>query len=271
MMENEIVQKIVELLAVYGVKVLAAVVILVIGRFVAIGIRSMITKIMEKQKVDDMLVSFVSSISYIVLMAFVVVAALDRLGIQTTSFIAILGAAGLAIGLALQGSLANFASGVLMIIFKPFKCGDFIEGGGISGIVEGITIFTTEMKTPDNKKIIVPNGKIMSDNIVNYSAKDTRRIDMTVGVSYSDDLDKVKRVLEDILASDERVLDEPAPTIGVAELADSSINFVVRPWVKSADYWTVLFDTNKTIKQKFDAEGISIPFPQQDIHLINEK
>ncbi len=269
-MKNEVVQKVVELLAVYGMKVIAALVILVIGRFVAIGIRRVIIKVMEKQKVDDMLVSFVSSIAYIVLMAFIIVAALDRLGIQTTSFIAILGAAGLAIGLALQGSLANFASGVLMIIFKPFKCGDFIEGGGTSGIVEGISIFTTEMRTGDNKKIIVPNGKIMSDNIINYSAKDTRRIDMTVGVSYNDDLDKVKRVLEDLLASDERILNDPAPTIGVSELGDSSINFVVRPWVNSADYWAVMFDTNKAIKQKFDAEGISIPFPQQDVHLIKE-
>ncbi len=269
-MENVIVQKIMELLAVYGVKVIAAVLILVIGRFVAIGVRGLIAKVMKKRKVDEMLVSFVSSMSYFVLMAFVVIAALDRLGIQTTSFIAILGAAGLAIGLALQGSLANFASGVLMLIFKPFKCGDFIEGGGITGIVEGINIFTTEMKTPDNKKIIVPNAKVMEGNIINYSAKDTRRVDMSVGVSYNDDLDKVKRVLEDILASDDRVLDDPAPTIGVAELGDSSINFVVRPWVKSSDYWDVMFNTQKTIKQKFDAEGISIPFPQQDVHLVKE-
>ncbi len=271
MMENEVVQKVIGLLATHGLNVVFAILIFIIGRIVAGVLRNLISKIMQKRKVDETLVSFVSSLSYVVMMAFVIVAALDKLGIKTTSFIAILGAAGLAVGLALQGSLANFASGVLMIIFKPFKCGDFIEGGGISGIVEGISIFTTEMRTGDNKKIIVPNGKIMADNIVNYSAKETRRIDLVVGVSYSDDLNKVKSVLEGLLASDDRILKDPAPTIGVSELADSSVNFVVRPWVKSADYWTVLFDTNKSIKEKFDAEGISIPFPQQDVHLINEK
>ena len=270
MMDNEIVQKVVGVVATHGLNVVFAIAIFFIGRWVASSIRNLITKIMEKKNVDKTLVSFASSLAYMGMMVFVVVAALDRVGIKTTSFIAILGAAGLAVGLALQGSLANFASGVLMIIFRPFKCGDFIEGAGTSGIVEAITIFTTEMRTGDNKKIIVPNGKMMSDNIINYSAKETRRIDMIVGVSYSDDLNKVKHVLEDILASDERILDDPAPTIGVAELADSSVNFVVRPWVKSADYWSVKFDTNKTIKEKFDAEGISIPFPQQDLHLIKE-
>ena len=264
------VDKMKEIVISYGPNIIFAILIVVIGRYVAIGLRNLLTKIMEKKKVDAMLISFISSLTYIVIMAFVIVAALDKIGIQTTSFIAILGAAGLAVGLALQGSLANFASGVLMLIFKPFKCGDFIEAAGVTGVVEAIPIFTTEMKTPDNKKIIVPNAKIMEGNIINYSAKEIRRVDMVVGVSYNDDLDKVKRVLEDILSSDERILDDPAYTIGVSELADSSINFVVRPWVKSADYWNVLFDTNKTIKQRFDAEGISIPFPQQDVHLVKE-
>ncbi len=264
------IDKMKEMVISYGPNIIYAILIVVIGRYIAIGLRNLLTRLMEKRKVDAMLVSFISSLTYIVIMAFVIVAALDKVGIQTTSFIAILGAAGLAVGLALQGSLANFASGVLMLIFKPFKCGDFIDAAGVTGVVEAITIFTTEMKTPDNKKIIVPNAKIMEGNIINYSAKEIRRVDMVVGVSYNDDLDKVKRVLEDILSSDERILDDPAYTIGVSELADSSINFVVRPWVKSADYWNVLFDTNKTIKQRFDAEGISIPFPQHDVHLVKE-
>ncbi len=186
---------------------------------------------------------------------------------QTTSFVAVVGAAGLTIGLALQGSLANFAAGILMIIFKPFKVGDYIEGGGVDGIVEEIGIFTTELKTFDNKKIIVPNAKLTSDNIINYTAREIRRVDIVASVSYSDDLDKVRKVLEDILAADEHVLKEPAPKIAVLELADSSVNFAVRPWVKTSDYWDVFFATQESIKKQFDAAGISIPFPQQDVHL----
>jgi len=187
--------------------------------------------------------------------------------VQTTSFVAVVGAAGLTIGLALQGSLANFAAGILMIIFKPFKVGDYIEGGGVDGIVEEIGIFTTELKTFDNKKIIVPNAKLTSDNIINYTAREIRRVDIVASVSYSDDLDKVRKVLEDILAADEHVLKEPAPKIAVLELADSSVNFAVRPWVKTSDYWDVFFATQESIKKQFDAAGISIPFPQQDVHL----
>jgi small conductance mechanosensitive channel len=200
-------------------------------------------------------------------MAFIVIAAISRLGVQTASFVAVLGAAGLAVGLALQGSLANFAAGVLMIIFKPFKVGEFISAGGVTGGVEAMGIFTTVLKSPDNKKIIVPNAKITGDSITNFSANDTRRIDMVAGVSYSDDLAKVKQVLEGILSEDERILKDPAPTIGLLEMADSSINFAVRPWVKTADYWDVFFATQEKIKQRFDAEGISIPFPQRDVHL----
>jgi len=185
--------------------------------------------------------------------------------------VAVLGAAGLAVGLALQGSLSNFAAGVLMIIFKPFKVGDFVEAGGTAGVVVDINIFTTIMKTGDNKKIIIPNGKINSDNITNFSANDTRRVDLVAGVSYGDDLDKVKTVLKEILAADERVLKDPEPTIGVLELADSSVNFAVRPWVKTADYWPTLFAVQEEIKKRFDKEGISIPFPQQDVHMFQEK
>ena len=251
----------------YVIRIVGAFLVVFVGRWVAGLIRGLIRKLMQRSKVDDTLISFVCSLAYIALLTFLVIAALGLLGIQTTSFIAILGAAGLAVGLALQGSLSNFAAGVLMMIFKPFKVGDFIEGAGASGVVEEIGIFTTEMRSPDNKKIIVPNAKMTGDNIVNYTAKDTRRVDLVACVSYGDDIDKVQRVLESILEEDERILKDPAPTIGVVEMADSSVNFAVRPWVKTEDYWDVFFATQKKIKQRFDREGISIPFPQQDVHV----
>ena len=200
----------------------------------------------------------------------VVLAAISKLGIQTTGLIAILGAAGLAVGLALQGSLSNFAAGVLIIIFRPFKIGDVIDAGGALGVVEEIGILVTEMKSPDNKKIIVPNSGIMSGNITNITAKDTRRCDMTFGVGYGDDLDKTQNILMEMLKADERVLEDPAPMVVVSELGDSSVNFAVRPWVKKEDYWGVFFDMQKAVKQRFDKEGISIPFPQRDVHLFQE-
>jgi small conductance mechanosensitive channel len=255
----------------YGVRILAALAILVIGRIVAGAIKKVLARAMERSRVDTTLISFVTNVTYVALMAFVVIAAVGKLGVQTASFVAVIGAAGLAIGLALQGSLANFAAGVLMIIFRPFRVGDYIEGGGMAGTVEEISIFTTHLKSPDNRSIIVPNAKITSDSIVNYSAKEIRRVDLVAGVSYSDDIDKVKSVLWDIINSDERVLKDPAPTIALFELADSSVNFVVRPWVKSGDYWSFYFEIYEKIKKRFDAEGISIPFPQQDVHLYNEQ
>ena len=267
---DAITTKLQEWIAAYGLKIVGAVLILVIGRWVAKLIRKLVVQLMRRSKIDETLTAFVASLAYIGMMTFVILAALRNLEIETTSFIAVIGAAGLAIGFALQGSLANFAAGVLMIIFKPFKVGDFIEAGGVAGIVEEIQIFTTQLKTPDNKTIIVPNAKVTSDNIVNYSAKDTRRVDMVVGVSYGDDLGKVKNVLEQIVHEDDRILKEPEPTIGVLELADSSVNFAVRPWVKTADYWGVMFDTNRKVKERFDAEGISIPFPQRDVHVFQE-
>jgi len=256
-----------ELIEQYGLKVVAAIAILLFGWIAARTIRSLVRSMLRKGRVDAALVSFASSLTYVALMAFVVIAALGQLGVQTASFVAVIGAAGLAVGLALQGSLANFASGVLIIIFKPFKVGDYVEGGGGAGVVEEISIFTTEMKSPDNKKIIVPNSKMMGDNIINYTAKEMRRIDIVAGVSYKDDIDKVRAVLRDILASDERVLKDPAPTIAVLELGESSVNFAVRPWVKTQDYWDVFFATQEKIKKQFDAQGISIPFPQRDVHL----
>ena len=255
------------LLTVYGLKVIAAIAILIIGRMVAGWIRGLLRKVMERAETDPMLISFVGNLAYFAMLAFVVIAALNQLGIQTTSFIAILGAAGLAIGLALQGSLQNFAAGVLIIIFRPYKVGDFIEGGGTTGIIEAMDVFSTRMRTGDNKTVIVPNAKLLGDNITNYSAKPTRRVDMVIGVGYGDDLAKVKVVLYELIAADDRILKDPEPTVAVAELGDNSVNFVVRPWVNSGDYWPVRFDFLEAVKNRFDAEGISIPYPQRDVHL----
>jgi small conductance mechanosensitive channel len=199
-----------------------------------------------------------------------VLAALSTVGVQTASFVAVLGAAGLAVGLALQGSLANFAAGVLLILFRPFRVGDVVEAGGVMGKIEEVQIFTTHFCSFDNKAIIVPNAQITGGTITNFSAKPTRRVDLVFGVSYSDDLSQVKKVLEEILTQDDRVLEDPAPVVNIASLGDSSVNFNCRPWVKAEDYWDVYFDLMKTVKERFDAEGISIPFPQRDVHLFRE-
>jgi small conductance mechanosensitive channel len=251
----------------FGINLVTAIVIFYVGRIVVRLITRGLRKVMNAQEVDPTLVSFASNLVNMILLVIVVIAAIGALGVQTTSFIAILGAAGLAVGLALQGSLSNFASGVLIIIFRPYKVGDWIEGAGVAGSVVSVQILTTILKTGDNKQIVVPNSKIMGDIITNYSANDTRRVDMVIGVSYDDDLDKTRSVLEELIAAEERILDDPAPTIAVSELGDSSVNFVVRPWVNTADYWGVMFDLTEAIKKRFDKEGISFPFPQQDVHL----
>ena len=260
-----------ELLIQYGLKALAAIAIFIIGKMIANWLRKLVIRVMKKADIDEIIIGFTSSIAYIGMLAFVVVAALGQLGIQTTSFIAILGAAGLAIGLALQGSLANFAAGFLMIIFRPFKVGDFVEAAGVSGSVQAIHIFTTTLITPDNKTIIVPNGKIGNDNIINYSAQATRRVDLTVGVSYDADLKEVRAILEDIVSKDARILADPAHQIAVAELADNSVNFIMRVWVESADYWGVFFDATETVKLRLDEAGIGIPYPRRDVHLYEHK
>ncbi len=244
-----------------------AALILIPGLWLARRFKRLFSGIMEKRGVDPMLASFIGSIAHILMAAFIVIAALGELGIQTTSLVAIMGAAGLAIGLALQGSLANFASGVMIIAFRPFKVGDFIDAGGAVGIVENIQIFSTQLKTGDNKTIIIPNANITGGIITNYSAKDTRRVDLVFGIGYDDDIKKAKQILEDIVANDERVLKDPAPLVAVSELADSSVNFIVRPWVNSADYWAVYRDLTEKVKLVFDSEGISIPYPQQDVHM----
>ena len=251
----------------FGINLLIALAIFYFGKMVIRLVVRGLRKVMRRQEVEKTLETFVCNLVSMVLLVVVIIAAIGQLGIETTSFIAIFGAAGLAVGLALQGSLSNFAAGVLIVLFRPYKVGDFVEAAGISGVVEQVQILTTVLKTGDNKQIIVPNGQIMDSIITNYSANDKRRVDMVVGVSYDDDLDKVRSTIQELVAADERILAEPACTIAVSALADSSVNFVVRPWVNTADYWGVMFDLTEAIKKRFDKEGISFPFPQQDVHL----
>lgn len=262
-----ILQRIYEYLAQYGFKVIGALIIFLIGRWLAKIVSRWIEAALIKSRVDKTLAKFVKNLSQIVLLVFVVMAALAPLGVETTQFAVVVGAAGLAIGLALQGSLANFASGFLMIIFRPFKVGDFIEAAGVKGKVKEIQIFNTIINTPDNIRVIIPNAQLTGGNILNYTINGTRRVDLVVGISYEDDLKKAKQIIEEVLAGDDRVLKDPSPTIAVSELGDSSVNFVVRPWVNSADYWDTYFDLTAKIKLALDENDITIPFPQRDVHL----
>jgi small conductance mechanosensitive channel len=252
-----------------GINLISAIVIFFIGKWIVNLVVKGLMTAMQKGDMDITLRRFVANLARMLLMLFVIIAAIHQLGIQTASLIALLGAAGLAVGLALQGSLSNFAAGVLIVLFRPYKVGDWIEGGGVSGSGEEVQILTTVLKTGDNKRVIIPNSQIMGTTITNYSANETRRVDLVVGVSYSDDLDKVRKELEGLVAADDRILDDPAVTIAVSELADSSVNFVLRPWVKTADYWGVYFGLTEAIKKRFDEVGISIPFPQRDVHIHN--
>lgn len=244
-----------------------ALLIFIIGRITVKIIVSFASRLMHKGGMDDILRRFILSIVKSVLLLFVVIASLEQLGLDTTSLVALLGAAGLAVGLALKDSLANFSAGVMLIIYRPFTKGDYVEAGGTQGTVEEITLLTTMFATPDNKQVIVPNAAVFSGVITNYSAKPVRRVDMTFGVGYADDLKQAKGIIENILANDPRVLKDPAPTVAVGELADSSVNFVVRPWCNTADYWSLFFDTTEKVKQAFDEQNISIPFPQMDVHV----
>jgi small conductance mechanosensitive channel len=256
----------VEPIGTYVLKILVAIAIFVVGKWGAKFAVKLAGKVMEKSKVDETLNKFLSNVLYGLLLVVIILAALGTLGIETTSFVAILGAAGLAIGLAFQSSLSNVGAGIMIILFRPFKIGDFIEAGGATGVVEDINIFNTSLKTGDNKTIIVSNSNIVGGNIINYSTKDTRRVDLTFGIGYDDDLKLAKETLNEIINADERVLKDPEPFIAVSELADSSVNFVVRAWVKSGDYWGVHFDTIEKVKLTFDEKGISIPYPQMDVH-----
>ncbi len=256
-----------DLIIQYGINLISAILILFIGNLIVKAIANGIAKILTKKQMDSAVIDFVHALVRYLLFIIVLIAALSRIGVQTASVVAVIGAAGLAIGLALQGSLSNFAAGVLIVAFRPFKSGDYVEVAGVAGLVDSIQIFQTVLTTPDNKMVVVPNAGVIGGAITNYSRHDKRRVDHVIGVSYGADLQKTKEVITKVLEADKRVLQEPAITVGVTALADSSVNFVVRPWCRTADYWDVYFDTLQAIKEGLDKEGIEIPFPQMDVHL----
>ena len=256
-------------LATYGLNVVGAIIILILGWIAARLGQRMIRNLLEKSKVDSAVVSFVGSLTYFLILTFAVLAALAKFGIQTTSFVAVIGAAGFAVGFALQGSLGNFAAGVLILLLRPFKVGDYIMGAGEAGTVKEINLFTTVLATVDNIKVLVPNGKLFGDVIKNVTAYDTRRVDLLVGISYGSDIQTAYDVITDLMKQDARILPDPAPQVAVSELGDSSVNFIIRPWVKTEDYWSVKFDLTRNIKEAFDKNGIEIPFPQRAIHMIS--
>ncbi|MDN5204479.1 mechanosensitive ion channel [Fulvivirgaceae bacterium BMA10] len=255
----------------YGPKLVYAIIVLIVGLWIIKAIVKGTVRIMQKRNVDDSLKPFLKSLIAMLLKVMLVITVMTMLGIEMTSFIAILGAAGLAVGMALSGTLQNFAGGVMILLFKPFEVGDFIEAQGYTGSVKEIQIFNTIMTTVDNKTIFIPNGPLSTSSLINYSTEPHRRVDMTFGIGYEDDIKKAKDVLMEILDNDSRILKVPLPFIAVSELADSSVNFTVRAWVNSEDYWAVFFDTQETVKLTFDAKGISIPYPQRDIHLYHQK
>lgn len=248
-------------------RVFFSILIFIIGKWLAKLLSNALRRVMERAHVDVTLAKFLGNIVNAVLLIAVIIAAVDQLGVRTTSFLAVLGAAGLAVGLALQGSLANFSSGIMLIMFRPFKVGDYVEAGGVSGVVEVIRIFNTVMKTPDNREITVPNSQIFDSPITNYSARDTRRVDMVIGISYDDDIGKAFKVIQSVLDKDDRVLKDPAPTLMVLDLADSSVNLAVRPWVKGTDYWPTRSDLLHQLKVELEGAGLSIPYPQRDVRM----
>ncbi|AAO09967.1 small-conductance mechanosensitive channel MscS [Vibrio vulnificus] len=256
-----------DLLIQYGVNIISAIVILFIGNIIVKAVANSVSKVLNKKEMDKAVVEFIHGLVRYLLFVIVLIAALGRVGVETASVVAVIGAAGLAVGLALQGSLSNFAAGVLIVAFRPFKSGDYVEIGGVAGSVEAIQIFQTVLKTPDNKMVVVPNSGVIGGAITNYSRHATRRVDLMIGVSYKSDLKKTKQVIRETLEKDARILKDPDMTIGVVALADSSVNFVVRPWCKTEDYWNVYFDSMQAIKEALDANGIEIPFPQMDVHL----
>ncbi|MBC8376676.1 MAG: mechanosensitive ion channel [FCB group bacterium] len=264
---QEILKQTTEFIANYTWNVLGSLLIFFVGKWLARKSSSLLGKLLSKQNVDETLIRFLDNIAYYALMVVVLMAAADQLGIDTTSFLAIFGAAGLAVGLALKDSLGNIASGVMLVFFRPFKLGDYVTAGGVSGTVETINVFNTIFLTPDNQRIIVPNGQITNGSITNVSAHPTRRLDLVFGISYEDNILTAKAIFKNVLDSEPRILEEPAPRISVLELANSSVNFCVRPWVKSEDYWDLKFDLTEKIKLALDEAGISIPYPQTDVHL----
>jgi len=264
---NIALNKATEMAVTYGPKLIAAILVWIVGGWVIKGLVKGIAKLMDKGNTDPTLKPFIKGIAEMLLKVMLIITALGMLGIEMTSFIAILGAAGLAVGMALSGTLQNFAGGVMILIFKPFKVGDLIDAQGHIGSVHEIQIFNTILKTPDNKTIIIPNGGLSTSSMTNYSTEAQRRCDWTVGVGYGDDLDKVRRTIKKLCDDDSRILKDPEVFIAVAELADSAVNFTVRAWVKAEDYWGVFFDMNENIYKTFNKEGINIPYPQMDVHV----
>lgn len=261
---------VIALVSTWGLRVIGALAVLIIGRWIAGRFRKSVARALERGKIDATLVPFLSAMVYYLILAAVLIAVLNLFGIQTTSLIAVLGAAGLAVGLALQGTLSNFAAGTMLLIFRPFRTGDYVEVGGTAGSVAEIGLFTTILNTPDNVRIIVPNSAVNGETIRNYSANDTRRNDIEIGVSYDDDIGKAIEVIRGVLDADTRVLTDPAPVVAVAGLGDSSVDLVVRPWCKKEDYWGLRFDLIRGLKEKLEEAGCSIPFPQRDVHFFKE-
>ena len=265
------VQTVTDIIGFYTLNIALAIVIFVVGKWLANKVTNIVVAILRKTNgLDETLIKFLRNIIYYTLMIVVILTALSKLGVETTSFFAILGAAGLAIGLALKDSLGNFASGVMIILFKPFKVGDVVNAAGVTGSVQEVGIFNSIFITPDNQKVIVPNGAITSGSITNINANDTRRVDLVVGIGYDDDIKKAKETLTNILNANDKILLDKGITVAVSELADSSVNFVVRAWVNTPDYWAVKFALTEEVKTVFDKEGISIPYPQQDVHHHNQ-
>lgn len=258
----------VELISRWGLSVIGAIALLIVGRIVAGWVRRSVVKAMTRAKADVSLIPFISSMAYYVVLGVVLIAVLSLFGIETTSLVAVLGAAGLAVGLALQGTLSNFAAGVMLLVFRPIGVGDFVEVAGQAGTVAEISIFSTIMNTGDNVRIIIPNAQVYGDVVKNYSTNATRRIDLVMGISYSDDIAKAMEVIERVITADSRTLRDPAPTVAVSELADSSVNLVVRPWCKKEDYWQLRWDLTRALKEQLEANGCSIPYPQRDVHVL---
>jgi small conductance mechanosensitive channel len=268
---NSLVEKAISFASIYGLRLIVAIVVLLFGILVARQSSKIMSRILRKAKVDDILNSFMQNIVYYTVLAAFIVAALGQAGINITSFLAVLGAAGLAVGLALKDTLSNFAAGVVLILLRLFKKGDFVTIAGKSGTVQGLTAFYTELSTTDNQKVVVPNSSILNATIINTTAYATRRVDMVIGISYEDDIKRAKEILWKLIESDPRILKDPKPKIVVGELGDSSVNLYVRPWTSTEDCWSVRWDMLETIKVAFDKEGISIPYPQQDVHIIGEE
>ena len=263
---TELTEKGIDLLITHGPRVVLAVLVLIVGLWIIRVVMNTMVRLMKKREVDESLIPFLRSVSSTVLKVMLILSVVQMVGIETTSFVAVLASAGLAVGLALSGTLQNFAGGVMILLFKPFKVGDFIEPQGHSGTVKSIRIFNTFLTTPDNRTVILPNAPVSSGALVNYSTEEQRRVDMVFGIGYQDDIDGARKVIQEIVRADERIKQEPAPLIAVSELADSSVNFAVRVWVDGADYWGVMFDVTERVKKEFDAHRISIPFPQMDVH-----